>query len=283
MEAGYESPLAGLCDLGLGAIDLTTTASLELPALDSSGAVVAALSDEASARAYRARVYEHGVEVSALGVTWATPGAARPEQLGRVAAVLPAMNAIGVHVARLTVCQDGETNVSPDELARGLAHELAPLLDRAAQARVLLAVEAPEHADREPELHRELLRQTDSEHLGLAIDPGGLYSSGMSLSAVYETVREFAPHVQYLRCRNLHRPDDLRDEPVDATEARQLYASALEAGDIDYARIASVLGRVGYSGAMTVAADFRDGADPEDRQQLLRRDVAYLKDILGEE
>lgn len=283
VEAGYGSLAAGLSDLGLVAIDLTATASLELPALDSNGTALAAFADDAGARAYRAHAYEHGVEVSALGLPWVTPAAAHPEQLGGAAAVPAAMEVIGVGVARLTISQGGEGDVPPEKLARALAGELVPLLEEALPANVAFAVEAPELGDREPELHRQLLRETDSEYLGVALDPGGLYCAGMPLRVVYEVVSELAPHVCYTRCRNARRPEELRDEPVADVEARELYASELEAGDIDYARIASVLGRVGYAGTMAVAADFRDGAEPEDRQQLLRRDVAYLKDVLGED
>jgi sugar phosphate isomerase/epimerase len=282
-EAGYDSLVAGLSDLGLGAIGLTATASLELPALDADGGPFVLSGDDASARAYRAHVYEHAVEVSALGVAWASPAKARPEQLERIAALAAAMGTIGVRVAWLTVSPEGGPDLPANELARGLAQELGLLLEKAAYVRAVLAVEAPGLADREPAFQRDLLQQTHSEYLGLALDPGGLYASGMPLRAVYDTVSELAPYVRYVRCRNSRRPEELRPETVDAAEARHLYASELEAGDIDYARIASTLGRMGYSGALTVFADFRDGAKPEERQRRLRRDVAYLKDMLGEE
>jgi sugar phosphate isomerase/epimerase len=281
VDAGYVSPAAGLSDLGLAKIDLAATPSLELPGPDAEEVALVSVGDEASARAYRGLLYRHGVEVSALGITWATPSAAYPEQPARVAAAVRAAVAIGCPVVRLAVTQDGNATASPQQLAQGLAVDLRSLLEVSADEDIVFAVAWPTLGDAEPVLQRHVLHLIDAEAVGAALDPGRLYSSGMPLSAVYETARELAPRVYQVWCGNSRRPAELRDEPWAAAEAGGLYACELEAGDIDYARIASLLGRVGYSGAMTVAGGFRDGVEAANRRQLLRRDVAYMKDILG--
>ena len=283
VKAGYDSLSHGLGDVGLGAIELSIDEALELSAFEADGPPVIGVTEHRRLRAYRARLYELGVGVSCIALRWMLPSASQPERGEHAVMALRVLDAIGAGTLRLSLLWDEGTEATPEEVAEVSAGAAEPLLPDVARAGAMLAVEAPHLARGQPQFCRRLLQDINAERVGLALDAGEFYCAGFPLDGVYDLVREFAPHVRHVGCSNFRRPDELRGEYVELNEARQLYACGLGDGDLDYARIASILGAVGYSGALTVDCEFREGMEARARQDVLRRDVAFLKDVLGEE
>jgi len=283
VDAGYESLSHGLRHAGLGTIELSIDETMELPAFETDSPAVVSAAEHRQLRAFRARLYELGAQVSCLALRWALPAASEPEHGGRALVALRALDVLGAGALRLRLQWDERAEATPEQVAEASAGAVEPLLPDVVRAGAMLAVEAPHLGQGHAEFCRCLLQTIDSEWMGIALDAGELYCSGLPLSGVYDLVREFAPHVRHVACSNFRRPDELRGEYVEVDDARKLYASGLGDGDLDYGRIASLLGAVGYSGALTVDCEFRDGMEAGARQDMLRSDVAFLKDLLGQE
>lgn len=280
-EAGYEAPAHGLADLELSAIEVEADPTLRLPALDGGDRAVLPIESPAGSRTYRAHLYTLGVQVSAIGLAWQAPDTDGPQQPAWVAGVIRAADVIGARVVRICLAPGRRDDERSSGSAAGLAGELEVLLGQTAGSAPMLAVEVPWQSGEGVQLCRDLLQIVVSDRLGLALDPGRLYSPRTSLDGVYGVVREFAPWVRHVSCSGWRFGGEPGDE-LERTGDRAARPSRLDEGDIDYARIASILGAVGYAGALTVDCEFGDGLEPAGRQQVLRSDVLHLKDILGE-
>ena len=255
LQAGYASPLDGLDDLSLRRVELELSPSGEAVRLDAAGWSSAPVTDEGSARAYRESLYALALSVSGLSVAYPPDDILDDAALTRALLAVQAADILGAPVVRID---------APGDPARSLA-SLERLDEQTAGMRAVLALTFPAPgSETNPRGLEADEREADGS--GLALHVGGLFA-GSRLGSAWGTLRAIAPHVRCVVCDT---------GPMNADDAAA--PVALAASGIDYARIAAMLGKVGHAGSLTVSLAGRETAGKD----VLRADVAYLKDILGE-
>ncbi|MBM3499747.1 MAG: hypothetical protein FJX74_13890 [Armatimonadetes bacterium] len=248
-SAGYSSLLAGLDDLSMRRVELSVLASGETVGLQPDGWPLVAVVEEGVARAYRAGLYDHAVVVTALSLDG--PAEDVPDELavGGVLSALPAAEVLGASVVRVEADEGGRLLGRRRELA---AHT--------AGLRVAVALPPPALGGDDA----GALLEWEEDGLGLALDIEALFRAG-DPGVAWQALRQAAPHTRCVVC-GVGR----RDAGGEGTP--------LAAGGIDYARVAAILGAEGYTGEFTISLT---GGEAGGRT-VLREDIAYLKDVLGE-
>jgi len=252
---GYGSLLEGLDDLGLRRVELDVSPLGEVPRPQEDGWSPAPIYDESSARAYRERLYDHALSVSALSVS--LPDQEEPDafRLGGVLLAVQAAEVLGAPVVRVESAGGSAEGI---RLPGNIGDEFAGL-------RTALAVPFLVEGATLPSACLEESEGT-GDGVGLALETGALFRRGGPPEA-WGVLRQVAPYVRCVTCGA--RVGSGAEEPR---------APSLTADGVDYAGIAAVLGAAGYSGALTVSLTGREPAG----RDVLRADVAHLRDILGE-
>jgi hypothetical protein len=247
LAAGYPSLLEGLDALGARRVELALTPACEAPRLDGGG--WASVADEGCARAYRGGLHDHAVVVSALSIA-SPPGEALPASILILAR--QAADVLGAPVVRI----EGPAS-------RGALLGLLTQVGAATEG--LRAVFALPYPGAGSESGSAGLGDEDADASGngLALEVGPLLAGG-GTRGPWQALRRVAAEV---RCVVCGAPAGEGGLPV-----------GLAATGVDYARLVAILGRVGYSGALTLSLQGRETGNPE----LLRDDMAWLKDIVGE-
>ena len=280
-RAGHESIAAALADLRLAALEVVTDRSLALPSLDGATPPATAGAQAAANRAYRAHLYRLSARLSALAASWGALSSACEDDAACLTECIGATEVLGAPVLGLAVA-------SLDAGARG--HDSSwPLLVSCLQqglgqtrgSRVAIALEFQADPLSGAGLPPALTPLFESERVGLTLDPGALYRAGLPGPIVHDLVRELAPLVRRVLCRNFRCAGRGAESP-DGSAADNVEPCPLEVGGIDYGHIACLLGRAGYAGALTVANAPPDDAQPSIARRWLAADIAFLRDLLGE-
>ncbi len=72
--------------------------------------------------------------------------------------------------------------------------------------------------------------------MGLTLDGGNFYWSGMPLDEVYQTIEHFAPAAKHTHVKNIGYPQELRQVRRAVGHEYGRYVSPIAEGDIDHAR-----------------------------------------------
>ncbi len=262
IEAGYESPAEGLADLGLHRVELEATQACDLMRLGAPTLPRVYVGNEAGARTYRAHLYDEGVQASALSLNWRLGGSYAGEHVQWAANIVRAAGVIGATVVRLESPLSERDAPVPSPLMRAFADAVGEMLARTEGSNAAIALSHGLGLENW-RAAIELLESLDSDRCGIALMPRDLCSGDAPISSTRDVIRALAPYVRHVECAT-----GWGEPPT------------LETGDIDYAWVASILGGVGYSGALSIAAD--EEGTRADSPDALRRDVAHMKDILGE-
>jgi len=256
-RSGYPSLIDGLDDLQVRRIEMDMALTCEVPRLDGAGAARLSVAHESGARSYRQHLYEQAITLSAIRLASPTGVGLGAAEVDEIEMALYAADTAGAPV----LCVEIET--SPEAWPQGLASGLEHLAERGAGLRVIPAV-ALRPCNR---LTIEAALAGDPGEPpgpGLALDIGDLFGGEASAEGAYELLRRIAPHIRHVVCRGSR----IDGEGAPAAQ-----------GTVDYARVAAILGRAGYAGALTVALP--EGGADEPLRDILRADVRYVADIVG--
>ena len=194
------------------------------------------------------------------------------------AEVARAARALGVSVVRI--------DVVPDKLARAeflkLAVEtLKKIMAATETAGVAFAVENHGTTTNDPAFLASLFDGVGSTRLGLTLDIGNFYWFGHPLSKVYELCEAFAPRVFHTHCKNIRYPAEEREKRRPMGWKYGEYACPIDKGDIDYAQIAAVLHKAGYSNDFCVENEFLGKLSADEATDTLAGEIQLLKHLRG--
>jgi hypothetical protein len=260
-RAGYASLAGGLADLALRRLEANLTPACEVPRLDGDGASQLPVATDGGARAYRQHLYDRAVSLSALRVSSPPAEDTADASLEAIRLALRAAETIGAPV----ICLDPGEGAA-DGTDR-LAQRLSAVTEETAGTRVALTVGIPADA----RVLDALVSWLDDEPArpGLALEIGPCAAGAAPARFAYDSLRLLAPWVRHVVCRaEAHGGEESAD------------TRPLPESNVDYARVAALLGSAGYAGALTIAPPA--GLDAGAARQVLRADAAYLKDIIGE-
>ena len=204
----------------------------------------------------------------------------RAHQVRRMIDAVRIAEAMGVGVVRVNPARK-HAGVTPHQQRLSAVEMIREALDQTSDAAVKIGVENHGMECNAPEDLDEILRGVGSDRLGLTVDVANFYWYGHPLAAVYELVEQFAGHVCHTHIKNAAYPPDKRSVSREIGWEYGTYSCPIPDGDIDYARVVSILARAGYQGDLSIEDEsVRDMTSG--RFEALKRDADYLKAIAGD-
>jgi len=192
--------------------------------------------------------------------------------------VAHAAQSLGVTVIRIDVVP---TKLHKAEFLKLAVEALRQIMAATESIGTSFAIENHGAVTNDPDFLRALFQEVGSERLGLTLDAANFYWFGHPLSKIYELCAAFAPHVFHTHCKSIHYPETEREiqRPIGwkYTECE----CSIGEGDLDYARIATILQKAGYRNDLCIEDEFMYFHKPSSDEVTTRitGDVQLLKQI----
>lgn len=277
----FTSPLEGLRHLGVSAVEVALDNEFRVPSLDSRDAVTLGSDDDA--RAYKRHL-------DGLGVTACAFLTARDWSMGDpaanirwVARAIELADLVGMSVVRIDSAMQRERELDFETRVRLFVEGLGGALERTAGSDVALGIENHGFQGNNLAFLLNVFQRVGSPRLGSTMDTGNFYWRGYPLGEVYGILALLAPYAKHTHLKNINYPAEKREETREVGWEYGRYASALEDGDIDHARVARMLRDAGYRGDLCIEDESIWSLPAgQARSARLQRDVAYVKRLLAE-
>jgi sugar phosphate isomerase/epimerase len=131
----------------------------------------------------------------------------------------------------------------------------------------------------DPEFLSALLTQVGSKRLGITLDTANFYWFGHSLAKLYDLFEIVAPYAVHTHCKSIRYPAAERNKQRPMGWKYDEYACPVDAGDIDFARLAAILRKVGYGNDLCIEDEFLGKLSPTDATTRLAKQVQFLKRV----
>lgn len=129
------------------------------------------------------------------------------------------------------------------------------------------------------EFLRKFFAEVGSDRFGLTMDTGNFYWFGYPLSQLYDIYAEFAPVTFHTHCKSIAYPETEREKRRQTGWEYGKYCSPVYEGDIDFARVTSLLRRAGYRGSLCIENESLGRVDAAERAGILAREVDHLRAV----
>jgi len=130
------------------------------------------------------------------------------------------------------------------------------------------------------EFLEKIFAAVTSDRLGLTLDSGNFYWWGYPLDDVYRIMERFRGRVKHTHIKNIKYPAEQRNVHREMGWKYGDYVSPIYDGDVDHARVVSILRDAGYDRDLTIEDESLGRFPPADWPQILKKDADYLKSLL---
>lgn len=217
-----------------------------------------------------------GVQVTALCI--ANRFDERPDvEVKQCIAAAQAAQQLGAPAIRIDVVP--RNKMPREELLAVSVKALKQVMPAIEATGVALGIENHSTTTNDPDFLEALFNGVGSPRLGLTLDVGNFYWFGHPLAKVYDLVERFASRVVHTHCKSIHYPAETRDTQREMGWKYGEYGCPIDEGDIDYARVAAILAKVGYHNDMCIENEFLGKLSGDEATKVLCREVELLKQI----
>lgn len=278
--AGFGTLLEGLQAMGINSIELSLAKDRTVRSLTDDRRLM--LLTSADCDTCKQHLDDNGVSVSALLVA-NNFGAADPEPgIAWCVDAIRGAAALGAPAIRADTIMRTEPPEERDARVQRYAAAMREVLRRTDGSRVAVGMENHGAQGNDPEFLSGVLQAIPDPRLGLTLDTGNFYWSGVPLAELYSLYARFAPRVRHTHVKSIAYPPEERDRRRDTGWKYGQYASPLAQGDIDFRRVLQLLREAGYDGSLTIENEALGRLGPDERRQALVSDATHLKELLGQ-
>ena len=189
--------------------------------------------------------------------------------------------AMHIPAIRIDAITKGERDEPFEVRVTRFVDSMKKVIAATADTNVSLGIENHGVQGNDPAFLHEVIRRVGSARLGVNMDTGNFYWNGYPLEEVYSILESVAPNTKHTHVKNICYPEDRRSVQRESGWEYATYVSPIDEGDIDHARVVSILKKVGYEGPLTIEDECLHKFDAAGRKQVLENDVAYLRGLLG--
>jgi len=203
--------------------------------------------------------------------------AARPEE--EIAWCVQAANAaktLGAPAIRIDVVPHG---MERPEFLQLAIRTLSTVIERTESTGVKFAIENHGNTSNDPEFLTPLFEGVGSDRLGLTLDTANFYWFGHPLSRVYEIYEQFAPRAFHTHCKSINYPKDQEDVQRPMGWEYGTYNCPIDEGDIDFARVLSILKSADYKGCLCIENESLRPLTGEVATATLAREIQFLRGL----
>jgi sugar phosphate isomerase/epimerase len=279
LAGGFGTLAEGIAALGVDSVELAYAREGTVRSLVTAGEKLDV--DSAAGRAaLRDQSGKSGVRIAALMLAnnFNAPDVAAEVDWVRRGA--EAAQALGIPTLRIDSIMRGEREMSVEERVARFSAAMREVIPATEHTGVALGIENHGACGNDPAFLAGVLDAFDNSRLGLTLDTGNFYWHGNPLSELYRIYERFAPRVKHTHVKSIHYPAELRETRREIGYKYGEYASPLDEGDVDLARVISLLRRTGYTGDLTIENESLGRYPAGDRGSILRRDVDHLRRLL---
>ena len=277
----FPTPLEGLHQLGVNAIELNLNHDFSVNALDRNEKVF--LNTDDDVKAYRKRVESLGIRICSILTACDFSDRDQETNSTWVARAIEIADLLGAPSMRIDSAMRKEKNLDFDTRVKLMVDGLSAALKKTPSCKVALGIENHGYQGNNLAFLLNVFQQVNSKRLGATIDTGNFYWRGYPLSEVYGILRILAPYAKHTHVKNIHYPEDKREVMREAGWEYGTYYCPLDEGDIDLAKLIGMLKNVGYRGDICIEDEsIGKCKTPEERAKVVARDVAHIKRLLGE-
>jgi sugar phosphate isomerase/epimerase len=279
LAGGFGTLAEGIAALGVDSVELAYAREGTVRSLVTAGEKLDV--DSAAGRAaLRDQSGKSGVRIAALMLAnnFNAPDVAAEVDWVRRGA--EAAQALGIPTLRIDSIMRGEREMSVEERVARFSAAMREVIPATEHTGVALGIENHGACGNDPAFLAGVLDAFDNSRLGLTLDTGNFYWHGNPLSELYRIYERFAPRVKHTHVKSIHYPAELRETRREIGYKYGEYASPLDEGDIDLARVISLLRGAGYTGDLTIENESLGRYLAGDRGAILRRDVDHLRRLL---
>ncbi len=276
----FPTTVDGLRHLGLEAIELNLDREFTVEALDARERVK--LDSDDAVKQYRRRADTLGVRIWAVMTACDFSAGDMTANTDYIARAVEIADMLGASAVRIDSAMSKERELDFEARVKLFAEGLGGALRKTATSKVTLGIENHGFQGNNLAFLLNTFQQADSDRLGSTLDLCNFYWRGYPLSEVYGILNLLAPHAKHTHVKSIHYPAEQREVIREAGWEYGKYSCPLDEGDIDLAKVAGMLLKVGYKGDLCIEDESLGKCKTrEERVAILERDVAYLRKIIA--
>jgi sugar phosphate isomerase/epimerase len=265
---------------GVSAIEVEVAPDYSTPHLRADDGTPFSVADAPSARRLRARLDAEGVGACALLIANDFTSANADGHVEWAVNVTRAAAELGAAAVRVDpLARDKSVNAS--EARDRFARATERVLRRTADTGVDLGMENHGSYANDPMFLDAVLAAVPDPRLGLTLDTGNFYWFGFPLEGVYELIEKYAPAAKHTHLKSINYPPDVARRKREVGHAYGECCCALHEGNLDLRRVVKVLRDAGYDRDLCVEDESLFKHAPENRVDVLRREVEALRGAMG--
>ncbi len=196
------------------------------------------------------------------------------EEVAWVRKVVQAALELKVNVIRIDVVPRALSKEAFEPFAIKACKRLCELVEAGP---VRYGIENHGNTTNDPAFLDHLFDGVGSKQLGLTLDPCNLYWYGHPLGSLYGIYARFAGRSFHTHCKNIRYPADQREVRRPIGWEYDRYTCPLDEGDIDYAKVVSILRNAGYAGDLCLENECLGKFPAAQQGAVLKREIAALR------
>lgn len=277
-QAEYASIAEGLKDLGLDSVEAEFYRDYTL--WDTSGWKKMSFPPADAAKVIQAQYQAKKIRLCAFLLHNNFNCPEPPKEVAWVIDVIKTAAALGIPAIRIDAVTKGEKDEPFEARVSRFVRCMREALEATKGLKVNLGIENHGIQGNDPAFLKQVIEKVGNERLGVNMDTGNFYWYGFPLDEVYDVLRSVAPFTKHTHVKNIRYPEETRQQKRANGWEYGKYVSPIYEGDIDHSRVVTILKQAGYAGPLTIEDECLGKLTPDQRKDVLRKDVAYLKSLL---
>jgi sugar phosphate isomerase/epimerase len=266
--------------IGVSSVEIEVDATLRTPrVVDRAGRPYSIGSADERAELKR-RLADEGVRPAALLVAndFSSGDAAQAQWVFRAVFAAAEVGAPAVRIDPL----HRDKSLAGEVVRRRFVDAVRHVLRETAGSGVHLAMENHGPLANDPLFIDTVFAGVDHPRLGLTLDTGNFYWFGFPVDEVYALIEKYAPRTDHTHLKNVNYPPEVARRQRETGYEYAQYCCALYEGNLDVRRIVGILRYAGYDGDLCVEDESLFKHPPEERVNVLRREVDAVRAALAE-
>jgi sugar phosphate isomerase/epimerase len=274
--ASMAEALTALRELNVSAFELALTPDGRLLYLSDNGQDDFNMADASSITRCKTQLDEAGIRVCAvlLGTDFCGPNAAG--HITWAVSAVRAAKALGAGVVRIDPLTSNRELSMPqirDNFVRGINQ----VLEQTADTGVDLGIENHGAVGNDPAFLDGIFERIDDARLGMTLDTGNFYWSGVPLQELYGIFEHFAPRAKHTHIKSIAYPAEMREIRRATGYEYGRYCAPIDQGDIDISRVLRILREAGYRNSLCIENEALGRFPAEERLKVLRSEAELLR------
>jgi sugar phosphate isomerase/epimerase len=273
----------GLRDVGVSSIEIEVQPDFTTPNLRQEDGRPFSVKDAGATAGLKRRLADEGVRSCALLLCTDFYGADAEAHVEYAVRAAQAAREVGAPVIRIDPL-NRDKDLGEGEVLVTFVRKLDALARRTRDTGVDLGIENHGPFGNDPRFLDHVFAATrDDPRVGLTLDTGNFYWFGHPLAEVYKLVQRFTPRAKHTHVKSINYPPALADVRRPVGHEYGKHCCPLDEGNLDLKKIVGVLRTGGYARDLCIENEALGKYPPEQRVNVMRRDVKALRDAIGAE